>query len=469
MTVNPEVIKENERNRISDFESAKDFVFNRLVDHEKKLFGREQGIARTKYWLEELGNPQENYPSIHIAGTSGKGSTAYMTSSLLSAHNQNTGTITSPHVYDIRERLMLNNAFISENEFTQLVTDLFNPIIKLQQSDFGRPTYFEVMVGLAHKCFADHRIDYGVVETGIGGKFDSTNTIKRQDKLAVITRLGFDHTEILGDSITKIAEQKAGIIPIAGHAIALLPDDKSAQVAIESEASKKNATLRFVDPKTNILNLHQTIDGIKFDYLSDNMAVKNIVIPMLGEYQAENACLAIATLEYLSKRDNFRLESQKIREGFLSTNIPARAEIIRINNTPVIIDSAHNPQKLEALFRMIDSLDLPHKPIIIYSAKATKDWQKTIPTISSHADKVLVSRFFSKQQGHLKKYSANPEDIAQQIITSGGDASWYDDPSSALSIALKESKPNQAIVLTGSMYMLGELHDQLMGLNKPTQ
>ena len=465
MTVKTRVINYSDRLKIVDFQSAIHFLYHNLTDTRSRLFNANIGLQRTHTLLKELGNPQENYPSIHIAGTSGKGSTAYMTSTLLTIHNKNTGTVTSPHVYDIRERLMLNNAFISENEFTQLVTDLFNPIIKLQQSDFGRPTYFEVMIGLAHRCFANHNIDYGVIETGIGGKFDSTNTINREDKLAVITRLGFDHTEILGDSISKIAEQKAGIIPINGHAIALLPDDKSAQVAIESEASKKNATLQFIDPKKSILNLQQTINGIKFDYLSDNITINNIFIPILGKYQAENACLAIATLEFLSKRDNFRLDYQKIRKGFMNAKIPARAEIMRINNTPVIIDSAHNPQKLEALFGLITSLKLPIKPLVVFSVKSTKDWQSSTSIVSKHSAKVFATRFFDNQPNHLQKLSTNPEDIAQQIIASGGDVTICNNPISALDMAFKESRPNQTILITGSMYMLSELHDHLIKLS----
>ena len=142
MTAKTRTINYSDRLKIVDFQSAIHFLYHNLTDTRSRLFNANIGLQRTHTLLKELGNPQENYPSIHIAGTSGKGSTAYMTSTLLTIHNKNTGTVTSPHVYDIRERLMLNNAFISENEFTQLVTDLFNPIIKLQQSDFGRPTYF---------------------------------------------------------------------------------------------------------------------------------------------------------------------------------------------------------------------------------------------------------------------------------------------------------------------------------------
>jgi dihydrofolate synthase / folylpolyglutamate synthase len=203
-----ETINQDETLKIETFEDAKQFLFERLVDGEKKLFGREQGIKRTEAWLTELGNPEERYPSIHIAGTSGKGSTSYMVSSLLLAAGASTGTITSPHVYDVRERMLLNRNYLSEEDFTQRTRSIVESIARMEKSAFGRPTYFEVLVGMAHQCFAEHKIDYGVIETGIGGRFDSTNTIQREDKLAVITRLGLDHTEILGETLEKIAWQK---------------------------------------------------------------------------------------------------------------------------------------------------------------------------------------------------------------------------------------------------------------------
>jgi len=154
MEYNPEVIKEQEKQDITDFESAKFFLFNRVTASKEKLFKGEYGLKRSINWLTHLNNPQESYPSIHIAGTSGKGSTSYMVSSILSALGQKVGTITSPHVYDVRERLLINQQYISEEEFTRQTQELIKPIAKLEQSEFGRPTYFEVMIGMAHKCFA---------------------------------------------------------------------------------------------------------------------------------------------------------------------------------------------------------------------------------------------------------------------------------------------------------------------------
>lgn len=457
----PELINGKEKLQIHDFESAKQFLFERLQDSDKKLFGRERGIVRTEAWLESLGNPQESFPSVHIAGTSGKGSTAYLMSALLKASQQTVGTITSPHVYDVRERLLIDGNYITQDEFTKRAKDIIKPIARLEQTKLGRPTYFEVLVGMAHKCFADHTVNYAVVETGIGGRFDSTNTIKRDDKLAIITRLGIDHTEILGKTPGAIAWQKAGIIPTNGHSIALLPDNMQAQEVIEQVAKARNSTIDFLDTRQMISNLHQTTDGLTFDYQFAELTVRNIKIPTLGIYQAENACLAISALKYLSQRDGFEFNETTIKEGLSGVHIPARAEITKFNGTTVIIDSAHNPQKLQAFFSTVESLKLPVKPLVVFSAKQAKDWEASIPTLNTNAEEIFVTGFFLNQPGHLQKYSADPDKIASKIRKLGGRARAFNSPTQALSQAINQSKPNQPVIITGSMYMLGELHDHL--------
>ena len=318
---------------------------------------------------------------------------------------------------------------------------------------------------MAHKCFAEHNINYAVIETGIGGRFDSTNTIKHSDKLAVITRLGLDHTEILGNTIEEIAWQKAGIIPENGHVIALLPNELKAKKIIEQEAKLKNSSLTFVNPSQLISNLHQEIDGLKFDYTSTNLTIKNLTLPILGPYQAENACVAIATAEYLAKRDSLNINNKIIKNGFTKLNIPARAEINDFNGTPIVIDSAHNPQKLQAFFAMIESLKLPVKPLIIFSSKQAKDWEASLPILISNADEIFVASFFNSQPSHLQKYSADPKKITKVIRKLGGCAKSFNSPTEALTTALSTVKTDQPIIITGSMYMLGELHDHLQQLN----
>lgn len=450
MQENSRQIKEVEKYKIVDFESAKDFLFNRLTDSKEKLFGRELGLQRATEWLRQLGDPQESYPSIHIAGTSGKGSTGYMISSILSALNQKVGTILSPHVYDVRERLLINQSYIPDKEFTHRTQELIKPIAKLEQTKFGRPTYFEVMVGMAHTCFANHKVNYAVVETGNGGRFDSTNTIKRNDKLAVITRLGIDHTELLGNTPKEIAWQKAGIIPENGHVIALLPDDAGVRKIIKDEAKLKNSSIDFVNPKSLITNFHQNINGIKFDYASRDLTIKNLTLPTLGFYQAENACLAIAAIEYLARRDGLKINSTVLKNCLRKLNIPARAEIINFNDTLVFIDSAHNLQKLEAFFDLIESLKLPKKPLIIFATKKSKNWLSIIPKLISAADEIIVTELSSNQPGSLQKYSVNPNEIVNKILELGGNATAFSSPEIALNNALNHALPGRAIVINSN-------------------
>jgi folylpolyglutamate synthase/dihydropteroate synthase len=174
--------------------------------------------------------------------------------------------------------------------------------------------------------------------------------------------------------------------------------------------------------------------------------------------------MAIATVEHLAKRDSISLNPDVIRAGLERVSIPARAEIVDFNGTPVIIDAAHNPQKLEAFFNLVETLNLAVKPLVIFAAKSNKDWESSVEIVAKHAETVLVTDFFATQTGHLKSYAANPTEIARHIRQAGTQAKTFLHPFEALEHALETVQQNQPIIITGSMYMLGELHDHLRSL-----
>ena len=449
---------------IVDFETAKQYLFTNFLDSEKKLFGRELGINRTRAWLESLDNPQEQVPAIHIAGTSGKGSVAYMVTSLLKGSGSKIGTITSPHVYDVRERMLVDGGYITEDSFVNRSVALASAVDSFAKTDYGRPTYFELMLGFAHSQFVDEAVDYSVVETGIGGTYDSTNTINRSDKLAVITRLGLDHTEILGDTLPKIADQKGGIIPQNGHAIILEPEDIQTKTILDGIAEDKQASITYINPEQSITNIKQTTRGVEFDYKMSSRQIKGIRLPLLGMYQAENACLALETFAYLSQRDGIMMSNDEMKRALLNLKIPARAEISSIDGHPIIIDGAHNLQKLDAFFDLLDSLELSNKPLIIFASKNDKDWVSFSPRLARSAHKIYATSFFSQQPGHLSSKAEDPGKIASKLSQLGGLANSFKNPLEALNSALADALPNQAVVITGSIYMIGELHDQLVAL-----
>ena len=456
-----ERIKSQESKGIHTFTDAQDFLFTRLQDTPKMLFRRGEGIERTKMWLETLGNPQEKFPAIHLAGTSGKGSTSYMISSLLVAAGRQVGTHVSPHVYDIRERLMINLDYVDEQEFTDSVRDMVPKIAAMESAPCGRPSYFEVTNALAMQAFRDHQVDYGVIETGLGGRFDSTNTIQRSDKLAVITRLGLDHTEILGDTIEQIAWQKGGIIPRGGTAIALKPHEGSAEAILKGIAQERETELIIVDPSQYVSHVTPTLRGLEFTYSSPSFHAENLSLATLGEYQLENAAVAIEAAAFAARRDGWELTEEAVRHAFEHIVIPGRAEVREYQGHPVIFDSAHNPQKLQAFFDLVEDLGLHEKPQIIFAAK--KGWQASLQTVANAAENVYATEYFNDQPPHLKKFSVRSEDFLEEAKQQGIDnlLGNFDHPFKALQAAIGKARPGQPIIVVGSMYMLGELHDSM--------
>jgi dihydrofolate synthase / folylpolyglutamate synthase len=447
---------------IDSLNSAQDFLSRQLQDSSKKLFSEGEGLERAKTWFKGLGDPQDAFKAIHVAGTSGKGSTSYLISALLHAAGHVVGTHVSPHVYDIRERMLLNNNCISSDEFTARVRSIVPSIAAMEQQSVGGPTYYEVTMALAMQLFQDKQVDYGVVETGMGGRYDASNTISRTDKVAVITRLGFDHTEILGNTIEEIAWQKGGIIPEHGVVFALLPHEEGAVNVLQTIAEERQAELRFVDPSQYVTNIRHTDRGIHFRYESPHYA-GDLFIALLGDYQLENAALAMEVVAYVAQRDGWELTIDHIEQALTNLRIPARAERRQYRGHPLILDSAHNPQKLEAFFSLIDSLALDQKPRVIFAAKKSKDWQASLPLLSNAAETLYFTEFFHDQPGLLREYAVTSNEfIAQlrdQAILNG--TVGYIRPIDSLHAALSESTDGQAIIVVGSMYMLGELNAQL--------
>lgn len=459
-----EIIRPEDSQEIHTFQDAQNFLYNRLSDIEKRLFRHGEGwTARTNQWMELIGNPQEKFPTIHVAGTSGKGSTCYMLTAFLGASDKKIGTHLSPHTYDIRERMLLNADYIDENNFTQRLKNIIPRIASMEGTDVGRPIYFEVMYALAMQFYADEMVDYGVVETGVGGRFDPTNVVKRSDKLAVISRLGLDHTNILGDTMEAIAWQKGGIIPTQGQAIALEPLEPESKYVLQEIAHERQAELRFVDPLKVIRNATQTIEGIYFDYQSELGEFKDLKLPLIGEFQLENVALAITAAIIIAKRDGWVLNEEGLRGGLENLAIPARTEIKDIRGHTVLIDGAHNPQKLKALFRSLETIKLQQKPHVVFASKEGKDYQQSVDVIGQGADMVYPTRFFMRQENpFLANYSADAQIIEKTFSDHGYAVSTsFDNPLLALEAAMRDAKPGQPIVVTGSLYMIGELHEML--------
>lgn len=425
---------------------------------KKVLFRGGDGVERAEQFFELLGSPQETFRSVHIAGTSGKGSVAYMIESMLRHCGQSTGLTVSPHVYDIRERCMLNGEFISKQDFAAAVSRLTEPSVKMEQTPAGHPTYFETTNAIAFMTFAERKIDYGIIETGLGGLYDSTNTITRADKLAIITKLGLDHTEILGDTVDKIARQKAGILPLGGDAIVWRPEEPKALATIESVAKERGTKLQLADE-----DLYTIVDdnprGMTITYHDGERIITDIMLPPGGSHQAENATIAIKCVLFLAKRDRFTVNDMAIRDSMRAVTMPGRLEYRQLFGRDVILDGAHNPQKITAL---LDSLEpRVKKPIFVVALKKTKNADEVFRLIAPHAAGIITTQFFTVQDGSMTNISFTAAELARMAKDSGIEATAYEDNIQAVKAACKQADQDQQVVITGSFYFLGELHEQL--------
>ena len=417
---------------IQTFSDAKRFLFDDLPSLGGAVFRGAAGLERARAWFALLNDPQESFPIIHIAGTSGKGSTSYFIANLLKAHGKTNGLHVSPHVFDVRERAQINMELPSEAEFTKATADLI-PYVRSMQ----------------------YMPDDGVIETGLGGRYDSTNTVRRSDKLAVITRLGLDHTEILGDTLEEIAWQKAGIIPYGGTVVALRSEQDSVRAVLEEVAYGRQSQIIWSEPLKHTSLQSRTETGVEFSYNGEPLATHTP-----GDYQMENAAVALDAVRFLAARDGWDFSFDAARQALAETELPGRANVWHVDGRDVMVDGAHNPQKIEAFLGELAYRPEWRRPSIIFAAKRGKDWMGSLEAISRLAGKVYITQFFrGTASPHLQNYSVKPEEFAAVIDVCGmRNAKQFGAPIDAFNAALQHDRP---IVVVGSMYMLGELHEQL--------
>lgn len=419
-------------------------------------FPGEEGIVRTKEFLKLLGSPQNKIPCIHIAGTSGKGSTSYMISSFLYTLGFKVGLHLSPHLLDIRERALINNTLIDEKKYIRYFEEIAPMIEKMRNSSFGMITYFEVLVGLTYHIFAKERVDYMVVEVGLGGKYDGTNIIDRPDKLSVISKIGLDHVQVLGNTPAKIAYQKAMICMEKGTMISIF-QTPSVEKVIKSIAKEKKAKLLSIGKK-DVKNC-SLIDGkTKFTLVWNGVMYKNIIIGLFGLHQAENAALAIASVLYLAQRDHFRVDMTKIRTCAKLLRFKGRMDILTQKNKKIIIDGAHNEQKMKAFLKALSAVELNKKYTFVIAFKKGKDYKKMLRLIIPFAQKIIITTIFSEHQD-LFHFSTDPKIIKDELAHSGFTNISIIEKINKVKNFIYECKTD--VVVTGSLYLLGDLYTLL--------
>ncbi len=300
----------------------------------KNTASTELRLDRITCLLGLLDNPERSFKSIHVAGTSGKGSTSTFISSILSSHGFKTGLTLSPHVESINERIQLNNVPISQTDFCALANKVY-PFWEQCETKFGFPTFFEVITAMAFVYFAEQKVDYAVVETGLGGELDATNVLNSE--VNVITPISLDHAATLGGTIGKIALKKAGIIKPNSKTITSC--SSPAFEVIQKAANDRNSRLSSLNRDFFYQIKQNDLTGLTFDYVSKEFRAFDLKSDLLGEHQALNASTAIAACGQV-----IELNEEKTKRGIKITYLPCRLEVVS-RDPIVILDGAHNPEK----------------------------------------------------------------------------------------------------------------------------
>ena len=390
-----------------------------------KLPGQEKVLERMRLLLDSVGNPQQHLRVIHIAGTSGKTSTAYYISSLLLAAGCSVGLAVSPHVDKVTERLQVNGLPLNSKQFYLLLQQFMAQIKDLEL----KLTYFELIYAFGYWLFMTLGVDYAVIETGVGGLFDATNIVTRQDKVCVITDIGYDHMALLGNTLDQIAAQKAGIIHDS-NPVFVAKQPANILNVIKGSSVKNGCPLTVIDTS----KLNQKIN--------------------LPAYQIKNWLLAKAVYDYLTKRDSLILLTAEQLVLSQKVYIPARMEIIKLGDKTVVMDGAHNGQKMAALVLSIKQLYPNQQATIVISLKNTKDTGSIGQSLKDIAAMTIVTNFYSTQDLLTKAY--DPSILAGQLKQDGLEHIKVEyNQNKAMIMALNQ--PASLVIVTGSFYLLSQL------------
>ncbi len=355
-------------------------------------------LTRIEALLDLLGSPQRAYPSIHITGTNGKTSTSRMVDSLLRSHGLRVGRYTSPHLETVRERISIEGEPISESKFVQ-VYDEVAPLAdfldgKAQAAAelddaVDRVTYFELTTALAFAAFADAPVDVASVEVGLGGAWDATNVLHAG--VCIITPIGLDHTELLGDTVEEIALEKAGIIHSGAMVVSAL-QEPDAMAVLHERCSEVGARIVVEGIDFGVTERAVAVGGQVLTIQGLGGTYDEIFIPLHGAHQAQNAAVALVAVEvFLGQTDRPMLDAEVVREGFAMASSPGRLERVRSAPT-ILLDAAHNPHGMTATVRALEEEFTFRKLVGIVAVLADKDAEGVLVALEPVLSDIVVTR-----------------------------------------------------------------------------
>ncbi|GAA4962324.1 bifunctional folylpolyglutamate synthase/dihydrofolate synthase [Actinoplanes utahensis] len=339
--------------------------------------------------MDVLGSPQRAYPAIHLTGTNGKTSTARMIDSLLQAHGLHTGRYTSPHLETVRERISLDGTPLSEEAFATTYDEVA-PLAELLDARNPEPlTYFDMTTAMAYAAFADAPVDIAVVEVGLGGEEDATNVIEAG--VCVLTPIGLDHTEWLGDTVEDIAWHKVGIIHQGATVVTALQNEEAMRPILE-RCADMGATLAREGSEFGVVERVQAVGGQLLTLQGLGGVYDEIFLPLFGAHQAQNAAIALAAVEaFLGAGPGKQLEADLVREGFAKTDSPGRLERVRSAPT-ILLDGAHNPHGMAATVAALEDEFTFRHLVVVVSVLGDKDAAGLLDLLEPVAARIVVTQ-----------------------------------------------------------------------------
>ncbi len=431
---------------VDDYEKAVEFLFS------LQKVGIKFGLNRTENLLARLGNPHKTYPSVHIAGTNGKGSTAAILSAILYQHGFRVGLYTSPHLVRFTERFRIDEAEISRER----IFEVFQKVMDVVDGD-QLPTFFEAVTAMAFQLFAEESVHWAVVETGMGGRLDATNVL--EPDVCVITNVALDHQEFLGTTLSAVAREKAGIIKRATPVVTGARQPV-VQSVLKTKCMRKDAPLYRLGTHFRV----RRNSAHRFHYHGIHHRWSNLPLNLIGEHQHTNAALALAALEVLESEGKLRLDPELVREGLQNVHWPGRLEVLEYAPT-VIVDGAHNPHGVESLRTTLNNHFHYKNLHLIMAVMADKNIREMFRRLLPLAKTAIFTRprYGRAADPELLRRLARPYIQRHYVIPN---------PADAIAQAKTLAESDDLICITGSLYFVGEIkelygepyhpHDQLL-------
>ena len=410
-----------------------------LIDYERSpaaaAAAKVWNLDRIAHMLRAVGNPHLGTKFLHIAGTRGKGSTAAITASILTSAGYRTGLYTSPHLQCFRERIRIDGEMISETELASLVEETQPIVQEMSGSEIGAPSFFDVYTFLALVHFARKKVDFAILEPGLGGRLDATNVVT--PIACAITRIGIDHSEELGNTLAQIAGEKAGIIK-PGVPVVSSPQPVEAMMVLERVCRERGCRL-VAAPKVDVLRTDEYGQRLRVQVGGEKL---NLECPLLGAHQAENVAVAIGLTGLLGQQ-GVSVCWEAIVEGVRSVRWPGRFQIVR-RNPHVILDGAHDETGAKALVATMQSLFPNRRVIMVFGMVRGHDVEAVAHELAPLADKVYITAASSPR-------AVDPS-VIQQFVSGG----IVTPVARAVEEALREAGEEDIVLITGSLYVVGE-------------